>query len=196
MAVWLRAGGSGSCLDRAAIAIAELAQFRSRDEPLSRASGSVRAYTRDVDPVARVCAIAGLVLAVINLGLNFFLWHRAGPVLRVTVTIPFGSTRIRIRVANAGRLPLSLRRVELRDQLVITGNQAAGPVTRWAIPAKSDDESTLLPFSLGPTEARDFSVDAATALAKADGAPQVTVAAWVERSDGVWYSSDSLKIEL
>jgi hypothetical protein len=71
------------------------------------------------DVVARVIALAGLVIALASIGVNWYLWHRAGPELRVTAFARAESGTLHIEVANSGRLPTTVRRIELRDYFVL-----------------------------------------------------------------------------
>lgn len=111
-----------------------------------------------MDQTARIFSGVSLVVSLLSIGLTLYLWHRSGPILVVTVGAHFASGRIRIRVANIGRLAVAVNRVELRDHFVMrtTQGQQTNPIARWAIRATPQDSAFSVPFTLPPTQASEF----------------------------------------
>ena len=148
-----------------------------------------------MDLEARILGAVGAVGSAIGIALTLVLWHRSGPLLRVKVVLPAGTQRIRIRVANVGRLPAVVRRVELRDRFVVSSPQQTKIIPRWVIALAADDNQTPFPITLSPTESRDFYVELEELQRRLQGVPEATVDAWVLRTDDKWFSSKDLKIE-
>jgi hypothetical protein len=145
-----------------------------------------------VDVTARVIAIIGLVLSVAGMALTWYLWQRSGPRLGVTCFAKIDTGSIRINIVNKGRLPATIRAVELHDYMVFQAGNSKGVIARWAIPAQPIDGP--FPRSIAPTEYIEIDVEAKEALDKAAGSQAVTVQALVQRGDNRWLRSKPVKI--
>jgi hypothetical protein len=102
-----------------------------------------------------------------------------------------------LHVTSTGRLPVTVRRIELRDHFVLkvqggSGNQTTTPVTRWKIDVSPHQGP--LPTDLAPTSYIDADVVIADIVAAAGNSSDIVARAWAERGDGVWVASQSLRI--
>ena len=120
---------------------------------------------------ARFIGGAGVLIAVGSLLLTLYLWLRSGPVVRVSAFVRPETGMIRIEVANTGRLPATIRLLELRDQTVlkVTGGQGGtAELSRWAIAVPLNDADTSI--ELAPTAFVEVDYPATYALERASGA--------------------------
>jgi len=150
------------------------------------------AHPSPVDVAARTIAIISLVLALAAMGLSWYLWYRSGPRLAITCFVKADTGTIRINIANAGRLPATVRRIELRDRVVIQSGGSSQVLSHWAISTEPHGDS--LPRPIEPTDFLEVDVEAKAALDKADGAEAVTVQAFAQRGDNKWLHSKPIKI--
>lgn len=160
------------------------------------------------DVPARIIGGLGLVVAVASLGLTWYLWWRAGPRLQVSAFVRAETAAIHVEAASIGRIAVTLRQLEIRDHFTVTapGGQPSIPTSRWAlpispgrwvIPTEPDTAMTVGRASsveLPPTASVYVDVPVGEVLSLAGSSPAVTVAAWVQRGDGKWFSSKPLQI--
>jgi hypothetical protein len=145
------------------------------------------------DLIARAIGIAGLVLAVAGIGLTAYLWWRSGPQLKVTAFVKAETGTVHIDVSSTGRITATVRRIELRDRFVLDSSVGqTQPTSRWAITGYPNGEP--LPRDLAPSAFLDCDIDVKEVLRRADGAPEVSVEAWVQRGDGRWFRSRSFRV--
>ena len=142
-----------------------------------------------MDPTARVIAVAGVVIALGSVGLNWFLFHLGGPRLKVRAFVRAESGAVHIEVAGAGRLTATVRELELRDHLVIPSSST---ISRWSLPVLPNGQA--LPRDLAPSAFLVAEVDVKQVLAKAAGSQEVNVRAWCQRGDGKWYFSPVVRV--
>jgi hypothetical protein len=153
------------------------------------------------DDVARWVGGAGLVLSLASLALTWYLWQRGGPVLRVTAFVKAESASIHIEVISVGRLPATVRAIELRDQTVLNPQASRSDRTvlvRWTMPVvpldRDGNELTLPVEDLAPTAYLQADVPIGEVITKAQGAPRISVVAMAWRGDNVVSSSGALRI--
>jgi hypothetical protein len=71
----------------------------------------------NVDVVARVVGVVGLVVAIGSAVLTWYLWRRSGPEIVVLLKRIAGDPRglkVEVEVINSGRMPVVIRDVQLR----------------------------------------------------------------------------------
>lgn len=149
------------------------------------------------DPLARGLAIASLVLTLIGLIGGWILWQRSGPALRVSAFANLETSSVYVYVASTGRLPVTVRRIELRDHFVLkveggTGNSTTTPVSRWKIDVSP--QQGPLPRDLAPTAFLDAHVPITEIVGAAGDASNIVVMAWVERGDNAWTATQTVRI--
>jgi hypothetical protein len=152
------------------------------------------------DWFARVIGIAGVLLALLSLGLTWYLWWRAGARMRVTAFVRAETGAIHVEIASTGRIAVTVRELEIRDFFTMRTDQGGNtvPTSRWAHPITGRRVSTPsgdgLPAQLEPTASAFVDVPVAELLETAGTSPTVIVAAWAQRGDGTWSSSKPLQI--
>lgn len=145
------------------------------------------------DWIARGIGAAGVLIGLASLGLTAYHWFRSGPTLRVGAFVRPESGTLRVEVTSTGRLPATVRLIEIRDVFVLKTQQGTEtvPTSRWTVPIHPTRE---LPVTLVPTDYIEADTDLSVVLANSGNAREVTVAAWAERGDGRWYSSKPIRL--
>ncbi len=147
------------------------------------------------DVLARALGAGGLLLSAASIGLTLYLWYRSGPRLQVTVFVRAETSSIHIEVSNGGRMPATVKNLELRDHLVLRltgGGAKTAPAHRWTI--RAFPNGVALPQELPPSGFIDSDVEVRVVLDKAADAAEITVSAWAQRGDGKWYFSRSVRV--
>jgi len=154
------------------------------------------------DWAARVIGGAGVALSLAGLILTWYFWSRAGPQLRVTAFARLESGAIHIMVASTGRLPVTLRRLQIRDHFTVVLKSGASdrsvPTSRWVLEVDLGRLSTPPTqghsVELSPSASAEVDVPVQEILTKAGSAPTVTVVVVAQRGDGKLVSSRPLQI--
>jgi hypothetical protein len=128
-----------------------------------------------------------VVLGLASLGLTYFLWFRSGLALEVRAFTKFEAGSIHIEVVSVGRLPATLRHLELRDEVVT--NSSSKTLNRWVIEVPLGAES----IDLAPTDFFPADVDVKTVQDRSAGVPEVTLRAFATRGDGKVVSSKPVR---
>jgi hypothetical protein len=150
------------------------------------------------DPTARWIGGIGLALALLSLGLQFYQWKRSGAAISVIAFVVAESASLRIEVASTGRLPVTVRALEVRDYFAIRQSQGGGTrdvvqTSRWSVPVQPYEGP--LPQELAPTAFLTADVPVSGVLGQAaPGAPEVSACAWARRGDGKWFSSKPVRL--
>jgi hypothetical protein len=134
---------------------------------------------------ARIVGAAGVLFAICSLGATLYLWLRSGAVVRVKAFIRPESGSVHIEATNSGRLTATIKRLELREHIVLKVMGGGGGTTtfsQWAMPVKMNEANSTV--ELSPTAYIEIDYPVQEVLAKAAGAPTVTVAAWAQRAMG------------
>lgn len=151
-----------------------------------------------MDLLARVIAVAGLLVALGSIAVTWYLWQRSGPTLRVSSFVRADRGTLHLEITNSGRMPAVVRRIEVRDYFRLrTTNEWTRPVSRWGISLNPQRgaEQLSLPISLEPSSFVEADVEVARVFAKSDDeASEIAVRAWVQRGDGKWYTSRALRL--
>ena len=107
---------------------------------------------------------------------------------------------IHIEVVSTGRMPVTLRKLELWDHLVLEAESGPKikPTSRWAlaVPLNPSPHGAVrsTEISLLPTEVVVADFPISVALAAAGSAPSVTVVAWAGWGDDKSASSKPIQI--
>jgi hypothetical protein len=144
-----------------------------------------------------VIAIGSAIISLGSIVATYFLWRRSGPSIRVTAFVSAADSAVHIEVISAGRMPVTVRRVELRDEWVMkstTGGEQGSiqPLSRWSIDAAA---SLSLPVDLPPTNFIQLSVPVSQIVAQVGSqSTEVHVRAWAQRGDGGWNQSARIRV--
>jgi hypothetical protein len=148
------------------------------------------------DVVARSIAVAGLAVALLSVGLNWLIWHRASPRLKVRLRIESDQDpilgRFVIEVVSVGRIAVVVRSLGVRDHIVVQGSSGSKPTTLLSLPVKP---SATLPLSLAPTEYLEAEVGMQAIVDRWDADKKLALVAWAESGDGRRSESRPLRIQ-
>jgi hypothetical protein len=148
------------------------------------------------DVVARWIAAAGLGVALLSVGLNWLIWQRARPRLRVSLRIETDQDpmlgRFVIEVVSVGRIAVVVKSLGVRDHIVVPGSTGSQTTTLLSLPVTP---SATLPQSLSPTEYLEAEVGMQAIVDRWDADKKLTLVAWAEAGDGRKSESRPLKIQ-
>jgi hypothetical protein len=151
------------------------------------------AATGSTDVVARVIAALGLGVAIVGIGVNWLIWHRSRPRLKVRLRAETDPDPMRgglaIEVVSVGRLAVVVKSLGLRDHIV-AGNQRTTLLSMPVEPASVD-----LPLTLEPTEYVQADVRMDAIVKRWDVDKKLALVAWAEAGDGKKFESRPLKIQ-
>lgn len=154
--------------------------------------------TESADPLARLVAAAGLGVALLSLALNWLIWRRSRPRLKVKLSADPDNdpmqTRFVIEVVSVGRLAVVVRSLGVRDHIVV--QQATGNSTQTSLLSlEVEPTSGKLPLTLDPTEFLVAEVSMEVVVNRWDADKKMTLVAWALSGDGKRYESKPLKIQ-
>jgi hypothetical protein len=97
------------------------------------------------DTPARIIGIIGIAIGLAGLLLTAFLWRRAGPRMQVTAFVRAETGAIHVEVASTGRIPVTVRQVEIRDHFTMTMSQGGrtDPTSRWVFRSRRAESPRL-----------------------------------------------------
>jgi hypothetical protein len=153
----------------------------------------VLASDGSTDVVARVIAALGLGVAIVGIVVNWLLWYRSRPRLKVRLHAETDPDPMRgalaIEVVSVGRLAVVVKELGLRDHIV-AGNQKMSLLSMPVEPT-----SAKLPLTLEPTEFLEAEVGMDAIVNRWDVDKKLALVAWAEAGDGRKFESRPLKIQ-
>jgi hypothetical protein len=147
------------------------------------------------DVLARALAAAGLFVAIAAIVVNWWIWHRSRPRLKVRMrsepdTDPM-RTRLAVDVVSVGRLAVVVKSVGVRDHIVVPGTNVR-PTSLLSLPVTP--AAAELPVTLQPTEYLDANVSMDAIIDRWDADKELALVAWAETGDGRRFESRPLKV--
>src|SRR5438874_5272538 len=103
-----------------------------------------------VDIVARILGAGGLLVAMAGIVVTITLWSRSGPRLAVKLSLDPQGQRLILEVSNVGRMPAVVRKLGIRDDIVVQGSASQSTTTLLSLEAEPADGSPL-PRTVPPT---------------------------------------------
>lgn len=153
------------------------------------------------DDIARWIGGAGIAIGIASLALTWYLWQRAGARLRVTAFVKAESASVHIEVTSVGRLPATVRAIDLQERTVLNPQATRDNrsiLARWTMPVTPRDADGVdlsMPVEdLAPTAYLQADVPISEVITKSQGAPSISVVALATRGDNVISSSRAVRI--
>jgi hypothetical protein len=145
----------------------------------------------NTDLVARSIAAAGLAVAVLSVALNWLIWHRSRPRLRVRIRVEPDQEPLRgrfvIEVVSVGHLAVVVKSLGVRDHIVIQGSTGSNSTTLLSMMVKPT--GVELPHTLQPTEYLEAETGMGSVVERWDANKKLSLVAWAEAGDGRRFES-------